>query len=195
MDRQSSIVRETRETRIQLSLALDGGEVSVATGLPFMDHMLTAFGRHGRFGLMLVAEGDLEVDAHHTIEDVGLVLGRALREALGDKAGIERFGSSLLPMDEALARAVVDVSGRPYLAYRVVSPSVQCGGFHTRLFREFFQAFVNTGGVTLHLDLLAGEEVHHCFEALFKAFGRALRQAVRLDPEGAGVPSTKGVLD
>jgi len=196
MDRRSNIKRTTRETDIQLQLELDGpGSVRVSTGLPFCDHMLEAFARHGRFGLDIAAKGDLEVDAHHTIEDLGLVLGDAFREALGDKAGIARFGTAYVPMDEALARVSLDLSGRPCLAYRLTSPAVEVGGFHSRLFREFFQAFVNRGGVTLHIDLLAGEEAHHAFEAVFKAFGRALDQATQLDPRSTGVLSTKGVLD
>jgi imidazoleglycerol-phosphate dehydratase len=196
MKRQADIQRKTRETDIQLQLGLDGqAPVCVQTGLPFFDHMLEAFARHGRFALTVDAKGDLEVDAHHTIEDLGLVLGDALREALGDKSGIVRFGTAYVPMDEALARVSLDLSGRPCLAYRLTSPAVEVGGFHSRLFREFFQAFVNRGGVTLHIDLLAGEEVHHAFEAVFKAFGRALDQATALDPRTTGVPSTKGVLD
>jgi imidazoleglycerol-phosphate dehydratase len=196
MKRQADIQRKTRETDIQLQLDLDGQQpICVETGLPFLDHMLEAFARHGRFGLTIDATGDLEIDAHHTIEDLGLVLGDALREALGDKSGIVRFGTAYVPMDEALARVSLDLSGRPCLAYRLTSPAVEVGGFHSRLFREFFQAFVNRGGVTLHIDLLAGEEVHHAFEAVFKAFGRALDQATALDPRSTGVLSTKGVLD
>jgi imidazoleglycerol-phosphate dehydratase len=196
MKRQADIERKTKETDIRLQFELDGKQpVCVETGLPFFDHMLEAFARHGRFGLQLNAVGDLQVDAHHTMEDIGLVLGDALREALGDKSGIVRFGTAYVPMDEALARVSLDLSGRPCLAYRLESPAVEVGGFHSRLFREFFQAFVNRGGVTLHIDLLAGEEVHHAFEAVFKAFGRALDQATALDPRSTGVPSTKGVLD
>jgi len=196
MNRQANIKRATRETDIQVQFSLDGpAPVRVSTGLPFCDHMLEAFARHGSFGLEIAAKGDLEVDAHHTLEDLGLVLGDALREAVGDKAGIARFGTAYVPMDEALARVCLDLSGRPCLAYRLDSPAVEVGGFHSRLFREFFQAFVNRGGVTLHIDLLAGEEVHHAFEAVFKAFGRALDQATRLDPRSTGVLSTKGVLD
>ena len=195
MARKASVTRETRETRIRLELVLEGGEVSVDTGLPFMDHMLGALARHGHFGLCIVAQGDLNVDAHHTIEDLGLVLGRALREALGDKQSIRRFGAACVPMDEALARAVVDLSGRPYLAYRVTPPNSVCGGFDSRLFHEFFQALTNAGALTLHLDLLAGAEVHHAFEAMFKALGRALDQAAAHDPCSPGVPSTKGVLE
>ena len=195
MARTASVTRETRETQIRLELVLEGGEVSVHTGLPFMDHMLEAWARHGHFGLAVVAQGDLNVDAHHTIEDLGLVLGRALREALGDKQSIRRFGAAYVPMDESLARAVVDLSGRPHLAYRVTPPSPVCGGFDTRLFHEFFQALANAGALTLHLDLLAGAEVHHAFEALFKALGKALGQAAALDPGSMGIPSTKGVLE
>jgi len=195
MVRKASVTRETRETQIRLDLALEAGEVSVCTGLPFMDHMLEAFARHGHFGLQVQARGDLAVDAHHTIEDLGLCLGRALREALGDKQSIRRFGMAYVPMDEALARAVVDLSGRPFLGYRVTPPSNVCGGFDSRLFHEFFQALANAGGITLHLDLLAGAEVHHVFEAVFKAFGRALDQAAAHDPCSTGVPSTKGVLE
>jgi imidazoleglycerol-phosphate dehydratase len=195
MARQAAVTRETKETRIRLELALDGGEISVNTGLPFMDHMLEAFARHGHFGLAVVAQGDLAVDAHHTVEDLGLVLGRALREALGDKQGIRRFGAAYVPMDEALARAVVDLSGRPCLAYRVTPPNRVSGGFDSRLFHEFFQALTNAGALTLHLDLLAGAEVHHAFEAIFKALGRALDQAAAHDPGSTGVPSTKGVLE
>jgi len=195
MVRKASVTRETRETRIQLDVTLGGGAVEISTGLAFVDHMLEAFARHGRFGLVIQAQGDLEVDAHHTLEDLGLTLGRALKEALGDKASIRRFGSAYVPMDEALARVVVDLSGRPHLAYRVTPPSPVCGGFDSRLFHEFFQALANAGALTLHLDLLAGAEVHHAFEALFKAFGRALAEAVALDAGVQGVPSTKGVLE
>ncbi|MCK5802108.1 MAG: imidazoleglycerol-phosphate dehydratase HisB [Lentisphaeria bacterium] len=196
MAREAQIKRDTRETRISLTLSLDGSDaVDVSTGLPFLDHMLEAFARHGRLGLQVEALGDLQVDAHHTIEDIGLVLGDALREALGDKSGVTRFGTAYVPMDETLARVCIDLSGRPCLGYRLEPPSWEVGGFNTRLFREFFQAFVNRAGVTLHIDLISGEEVHHVFEAVFKAFGRALDQAARLDPRCTGVPSTKGMLD
>ncbi|NLF17167.1 MAG: imidazoleglycerol-phosphate dehydratase HisB [Lentisphaerae bacterium] len=195
MVRKAQVTRETRETRIQLELTLGVGAIEISTGLPFVDHMLEAFARHGRLGLVIQAQGDLEVDAHHTLEDLGLTLGRALKEALGDKASIRRFGSAYVPMDEALARVVVDLSGRPHLAYRVTPPSPVCGGFDSRLFHEFFQALANAGALTLHLDLIAGAEVHHAFEALFKAFGRALAEAVALDAGVKGVPSTKGVLE
>jgi len=195
MRRKSTIVRSTKETNITLTLTLDGaGKAAVDSGVPFLDHMLVSFSRHGHFDLTLRAKGDLHVDAHHTFEDIGLVFGQALGKALGDRVGINRFGWAVMPMDEALVRVAVDLSGRPYLGYRVHSDSLDAGGVNVRLFREFFQALVNTGGLTLHIDLLAGEEVHHIMEVMFKAFGKALDQAVRADPRGVGVPSTKGVL-
>lgn len=195
MKRVAQVKRETSETQIDLSLTLDGrGSVDLSIGLPFVEHMFTAFARHGLFDLRVQAKGDLHVDAHHTLEDLGLVLGQVLREALGDRSGIGRFGFACIPMDEALARVTVDLSGRPFLRYAVQAPAVEVGGVQSRLFREFFQAFVNTAGITLHIDLLAGDEVHHCFESIFKALGRALEQAVRPDPRRPGVPSTKGVL-
>ena len=196
--RQAKIERRTKETQITVSLDLDGepSRNRFASGLPFFEHMLDAAFRHGRMALSLKAHGDLEIDAHHTLEDCGLALGQALKSALGDKRGITRFGAAAVPLDEALARVVIDLSGRPYLAWRCAFPEENAGGVGVRLFHEFFQAFANAGGVTLHVDLLAGEENHHCLEAIFKAFGRALRQAVSLDPALAGeLPSTKGVLE
>ncbi|MBN2449046.1 MAG: imidazoleglycerol-phosphate dehydratase HisB [Lentisphaeria bacterium] len=195
MSRQGIVKRETRETTVEVRLDLDGGNASPATGLPFLDHMLDAMACHGHLGLAVSARGDLQVDAHHTVEDVGLVFGQALRQAVGDRAGLRRYGWAYVPMDEALARAVVDLSGRPGLAYRAALPNAVCGGFDSRLVREFFQALVNTGCFTLHLDLLAGDDVHHAVEAMFKAFGRALGQAIEPDPRCTGIPSTKGVLD
>ena len=193
--RQSDIRRRTQETDISLLLVIDGaGKSTVSTGIPFMDHMFTALARHGYFDLTVQAKGDLEVDAHHTIEDLGLVLGQAIREALGERRGIQRFGAACVPMDDALARVVLDLSGRPYLAYRLRHEGRVVGGFDARLMREFFQAVANAGGITLHIDLLAGEELHHIYEAVFKAFGRALDAATQLDPRCQGVPSTKGVL-
>ncbi|MBT3379428.1 MAG: imidazoleglycerol-phosphate dehydratase HisB [Lentisphaerae bacterium] len=195
MRREATIERATKETDIRVNVVLDGaGQASVDSGVPFFDHMLSAFARHGYFDLDLKAVGDLEIDAHHTMEDIGLAMGRALSDALGDKSGITRFGCSFVPMDEALARVVVDLSGRPYLGYRVNTRDSEAGGVNTRLFREYFQALVNTAAITLHIDLLYGEEVHHCLEAVYKAFGRALGQAVGLDPRCTGVPSTKGLL-
>ncbi len=196
MCRVATIERKTRETVIAVTLSLDGDQkICLATGLPFFDHMLTAMARHGSFGLDVKAQGDLEIDAHHTMEDIGLALGQALKNALGDKRGITRFGQSLVPMDESLARAVLDLSGRPHLSWRAEFPEASAGGISCRLFREFFQALVNTGGLTLHIDLLAVEEPHHGLESIFKAFGRALRQAVNFSGNLSEVPSTKGVLE
>lgn len=194
MPRESKISRNTRETQIELQLSLDGGSVEISTGLGFFDHMLCAFACHGGFGLRLKAIGDLEVDQHHTMEDTGLALGRALKDALGDKRGITRFGTSLIPMDESLARSVLDLSGRPWLAWRVALPQPEAGRIPVRLFREFFQAFVVTSGMTLHVDLLFCEETHHGLEAVFKSFGKALSQAVSLRPGSKDIPSTKGTL-
>ena len=193
---QAECKRTTKETDIAVTLVLDGsGQADVTTGVPFMDHMLDAFARHGFFDLRVAARGDLQVDAHHTLEDLGLVLGDAIRQAAGDKTGLTRFGSAEVPMDEALARVVLDLSGRPCLAWRVRHDSRQVGGLDARLFREFFQALANSAGMTLHVDLLAGEELHHCYEAVFKAFGRALDRATRPEPRAAGrIPSTKGRL-
>jgi len=195
-DRTVSVQRDTQETRIKLALNLDGsGRASLRTGLPFFDHMLTQIARHGLVDLDLDAEGDLEVDAHHTVEDVGIVLGQALAQAVGDKRGLYRYGHAYVPLDESLSRAVVDLSGRPGLFYQVAYARPRIGDFDVDLLREFFQGFVNHAQVTLHLDNLRGDNAHHQAETLFKAFGRALRMAVAPDPRMAGqVPSTKGVL-
>ncbi|MDR0308790.1 MAG: imidazoleglycerol-phosphate dehydratase HisB [Coriobacteriales bacterium] len=194
--RQSSISRKTKETDIQLSLELDGqGQVSAQTGVPFFDHMLEAFARHGLFNLNVQAQGDLEVDAHHTVEDVGIVLGQAFTEALGDKAGIRRFGDVLLPMDEALIIAAVDISNRGQLHWQVDLPIEFIGSFDTSLFKEFLIALASNAGLTLHVRSLAGENSHHIIEAAAKAVGRALADAVAIDPRRGGqVPSTKGLL-
>lgn len=194
--RTALIERETRETRIRLKLDLDGtGSSQVSTGIPFLDHMLELWARHGLFDLEVKAEGDLAVDYHHTVEDVGLVLGQAVREAVGDKRGIHRYGFFLLPMDEALARVVVDLSGRAYLAYRVEARETMIRDFPLGLVREFFQAFANQAQANVHATLEYGDEPHHIAEALFKGLGRALRAAVTIDPRQAGsIPSTKGVL-
>lgn len=194
MERMVRILRKTRETDIEIELCLEGGAVSVSTGLGFFNHMLNAFGCHGSFGLVIKAVGDLDVDQHHTMEDIGLALGQAFKDALGDKRGITRFGTSHVPMDESLARVVTDLSGRPYLAWRVELPQPEAGGIPVRLFREFFQGFVNAGGVTLHVDLLSCQETHHGLEAIFKAFGRAMAQAVSIRPGCSDIPSTKGSL-
>ncbi|MDO8847587.1 MAG: imidazoleglycerol-phosphate dehydratase HisB [Coriobacteriia bacterium] len=195
MTRRATIERATSETEIELTLALDGeGTTSIATGVPFFDHMLEAFGRHGRFDLEVEAEGDLAVDAHHTVEDVGICLGAAFAAALGDKAGIRRFGSVFIPMDEALVLAAVDISGRGQLHYDVETPIEFIGTFDTTLVKEFMIAFAANAGITIHVVAFAGSNAHHIIEAAFKALARALAEAVSLDPRVSGVPSTKGSL-
>ena len=195
--RVAEVARETAETAIRAALDLDGsGEAAVATGIGFLDHMLTALARHALFDLTLHAKGDLHIDFHHTTEDTGIVLGQALRQALGDKRGIRRYGHALLPMDEALAEAAVDISGRPFLAWSVPFGPPKIGEMDTELFAEFFRAFAFNAGVTLHVSLKAGTNAHHVAEACFKAVARALRMAVEPDPRTPGaVPSTKGMLE
>ncbi|MCZ6657978.1 MAG: imidazoleglycerol-phosphate dehydratase HisB [Gammaproteobacteria bacterium] len=195
-DRTAKVTRDTKETQIKLALNLDGsGASKLVTGLPFFEHMLTQLARHGLIDLTITAKGDLEVDAHHTVEDVGIVLGQALNQALGDKAGIYRYGHAYVPLDEALSRAVIDLSGRPGLEYRCNYVRPRVGDFDVDLLHEFFQGFVNHAQVTVHLDNLCGTNAHHQAETLFKAFGRALRMAVTRDPRIEGqVPSTKGTL-
>ena len=194
--RQAKITRDTSETQIVLSVNLDGtGDSHFATGLPFFDHMLTQISRHGMIDIHVEATGDLEVDAHHMVEDVGIVLGQALNEAIGDKSGITRYGHAYVPLDEALSRVVVDLSGRPGLHYGVEYTRARVGDFDVDLLREFFQGLVNHSMMTVHLDNLKGDNAHHQAETLFKAFGRALRMAVALDGRMSGiVPSTKGSL-
>ncbi|MDD3117658.1 MAG: imidazoleglycerol-phosphate dehydratase HisB [Victivallales bacterium] len=193
--RNAAVVRRTKETDIAVELSLDGtGLYQVDTGIPFLDHMLELLARHGFFDLKIIAKGDLEIDCHHTMEDLGLVLGQALAEALGDKAGIRRYGSCILPMDETLALVALDLSGRPYLVYDLIPPAARIKDIDTALFREFFQALAVKAGMNLHIRLLAGGETHHVFEAVFKALAKALDQAVSLDPRVKGVLSTKGVL-
>lgn len=196
MAREATIVRKTLETSIEVTVNLDGtGQVDVATGLGFFDHMLHAFGRHGRLDLKVRATGDLQVDGHHTVEDTGIVLGQALAQALGDKRGIERFGSSFVPMDEALVQAVLDFSGRGQLHWAVDVPFGMVGDFDTQLAREFFIALATNAGMTLHVRQLAGDNVHHILEAAFKACGRAVRKSVTVDSFMADqLPSTKGML-
>jgi len=195
MGRLAKITRTTKETDISVELELDGsGVTEVATGVPFFDHMLEALGRHGLFDLTVKAVGDLEVDAHHTVEDVGICLGQALAQALGDKTGIRRFGSATVPMDDACVVAAVDISGRGGLVYEVDLPIEFIGTFDTTLAREFMTAYAMNGGFTLHVHKLAGDNSHHIVEAAFKALARALRDAVELDPRVTGVPSTKGSL-
>ncbi len=194
--RSAEASRVSNETDISVKLNLDGGGRSeVATGIGFFDHMLQSLTRHAGIDLEIRVKGDLQVDSHHTMEDSGLVLGQALREALADRRGITRFGMVVMPMDEALVQVALDISGRPYLAYDVKCDTTDAGGVNIRLFREFMQALVNSAGLTLHITLLAGEEVHHIIEAVFKGVGRALAQAVALDPRVSGVLSTKGILD
>ena len=195
MTRETRLERRTRETQVELVLNLDGaGRCEATTGLGFLDHMLNALGTHAGFDLQVRATGDLEVDAHHTVEDVGIVLGQAVRECLGDKQGVVRFGHAYVPLDEALARAVVDLSGRGYLRYRARFRAERVGEVPTELFEDFFHALSDHGRFNLHLDVLRGRNAHHVAEAMFKAVARALRMAVALDPRTSGVPSTKGVL-
>jgi len=194
--RIASIARDTRETQIQVQINLDGtGTSDFATGVPFLDHMLDQVSRHGLIDLMVKANGDLHIDAHHTVEDVGITLGQALDQALGDKRGVRRYGHSYVPLDEALSRVVVDLSGRPGLEYNVEYPRALIGDFDVDLLREFFQGLVNHAKITVHIDNLRGRNAHHVAETIFKAFGRALRMAVEPDPRAEGaMPSTKGSL-
>ena len=194
--RQAEISRKTAETDIQLSLNLDGtGAAEIDTGCGFLDHMLTLFARHGRFDLTVRCAGDLHVDAHHTTEDIGIVLGQAFARAVGDKRGIVRYGSMLLPMDETLVLCAVDLSGRAMLRWNVEIPAPRVGDFDTELGEEFFWGFVRSAAATLHVRQLDGTNSHHILEAVFKAFGRAMRQAVAIDPDAADeIPSTKGSL-
>ncbi|MBP5532180.1 MAG: imidazoleglycerol-phosphate dehydratase HisB [Lentisphaeria bacterium] len=195
MDRRAEVTRKTGETEITVKLNLDGsGKGDIATGIPFMDHMLTLFSRHGFFDLEVKANGDLEVDYHHTLEDLGIVLGMAFDKALGDRAGIRRYGNFMLPMDETLVLIALDISGRPGLFYDVTPPAPLVKDIDVRLFHEFLQAFSNKLGLNLHVRMLAAEEAHHLFEAIFKGLAKALDQATGFDPRVKGIPSTKGVL-
>ena len=195
MARQATVTRETRETRITVTIDLDGtGKADLSTGIGFFDHMLDGFARHGLFDLTVRCEGDLQVDCHHTIEDTGITLGTAIARALGDKAGILRYGSCLLPMDETLALCAVDLGGRPYFVYDATFAAPACGGMDTQMAREFFYAVSYSAAMNLHLKVLYGENDHHKLEALFKAFAKALSAAVRQDPRIEGVLSTKGSL-
>jgi len=194
--RTATFTRTTKETDIRLTVDLDGsGKTELNTGVGFFDHMLDALSRFAQFDLTLTCAGDLHVDEHHTIEDVGICLGKAIREALGDRVGIRRVGSAYMPMDEALAFAAIDISGRPYLAYTAEYATLRCGDMGVQMAEEFFRAVAVNAGLTVHLNVLAGRNDHHKLEALFKAFGLALRDAVRVDANIQGVLSTKGALD
>lgn len=193
--RKSLVNRKTNETEISLSLCLDGGDYAISTGVGFLDHMLTLFSCHSRFGLQVTCKGDTNVDDHHSVEDIGIALGNAFNEAIGDKAGITRYGCAVIPMDEALVMAAADISGRGHLGFGLELPTEKIGTFDTELIEEFFLAFTRTSGVTLHLKELDGKNSHHIAEAAFKAFGRALRQAAAIDESAGGaVPSSKGTL-
>jgi len=193
--RKAEVSRNTKETKIGVKLNLDGkGVAKIATGVPFLDHMLEQVARHGAFDLDISAKGDLHIDAHHTVEDIGITLGQAFAKAAGDKKGVRRYGHAYVPLDEALSRAVVDLSGRPGLDYHIEFTRARIGEFDVDLVHEFFQGFVNHAQVTLHVDNLKGTNAHHQAETVFKAFGRALRMAVEVDPQVKDVPSTKGSL-
>ena len=193
--RAAKVRRTTGETDITVNLCLDGaGKSTINTGVPFMDHMLELFARHGGIDLELNAAGDTAVDCHHTVEDVGICLGQAVREALGDKKGIDRYGHALLPMDESLAAVAIDISGRGYLVFDVPLPAGRVGNFDTELVEEFLRAFAGNAALTLHVRLLAGKNTHHIIEAVYKGLGRALRSALVIRDPAGGVPSTKGIL-
>jgi len=193
--RSARVERATAETRIVVAIDLDGGGVSTSTGVPFFDHMLDQLGRHGRLGLTIDAQGDLEVDAHHTVEDTGIAFGEALAGALGDKAGIRRYGDALVPMEESLAQVALDISGRSLLVYDADVPAEAIGQYDTVLTEEFFMALTRAAGLTVHVRLLSAKNAHHAVEAIFKSFARALADAVALDARMQGqIPSTKGIL-
>jgi imidazoleglycerol-phosphate dehydratase len=196
MTRKALVERKTKETDILVEIDLDGtGKSQIQTPLPFLSHMLEQIARHGSFDLTVRAQGDVEIDGHHTTEDVGIVLGSAVRQALGDRHGIRRYGSATLPMDEALVTAALDLSGRPYFVFRVPIPKAKLGNFDTELCEVFFEAFARSAQVNLHLVMHEGQNLHHIIEISFKAFSRALRMATELDPRSPGVPSTKGSLE
>lgn len=194
--RQASRTRRTEETSIELSFALDGtGQTNIQTGVGFIDHMLTLFAKHGNFDLDVDCDGDLEVDQHHTVEDIGIALGQTFYESIGDKVGITRYGTFHMPMDETLAVVSLDISGRPFLVYNVEGLKDKVGVFDTELVEEFFIAFTSHARITLHINVMYGKNTHHMIEAVFKAFGRALNEASTIDPTVKGVPSTKGLLE
>jgi len=194
-ERKATIARTTKETDIELSVNMDGNGISsINTSIPFLDHMLEQVARHGLIDLTVEAKGDREIDDHHTVEDIGICFGEALHDALGDKTGIRRYGQAYVPLDEALSRVVLDLSGRPGMEYHIPFPKERVGDFDVDLFKEFFQAIVNHGKITLHIDAIRGANNHHMIETVFKAFGRALRMAVEHDGRVSGIPSTKGAL-
>lgn len=196
MSRTAEIARETAETKIKLAVTIDGsGTIDATTGIGFFDHMLTHIAKHGLFDLTVNAKGDLEIDAHHTVEDVGICLGKAFAQALGEMKGIARFGHAVVPMDEALAEVAIDFSGRPFLVFEADLPRGKVGEFDSELTEEFFRAFAVNSRTTLHIVLRYGSNLHHCIEGVFKAFARALDRATQLDPRVQGVPSTKGMLE
>ena len=195
MSRKAAVSRDTKETQIKVEINLDGtGVCKLSVGIPFLEHMLEQVARHGLVDLTITGKGDVHIDHHHMVEDIGISLGQALNQALGDKAGIVRYGHAYVPLDESLSRVVLDLSGRPGLEYFVEYPRARVADFDVDLFREFFQGFVNHAKVTMHVDNLRGRNAHHIAETCFKAFGRALRMAVERDPRGGGIPSTKGSL-
>jgi imidazoleglycerol-phosphate dehydratase len=196
MGRTASVERNSRETRIRVEIDLDGtGKATIQTPLPFLSHMLEQIARHGGFDLSIFAEGDVEIDGHHTTEDIGIVLGKAVLDALGDRRGIRRYGSATLPMDEALVTAAIDLSGRPFFVWRVALPKAKLGNWDVELAEVFFEAFARTAQANLHVRLHEGSNLHHIVEISFKAFSRALREATSMDPRSPDVPSTKGMLD
>lgn len=196
MARTATINRTTKETEISVMIDLDGrGAHEIETGVPFFDHMLTQIARHGFFDLQVSAKGDLEIDAHHTVEDIGICLGEAFKQALGDKTGVRRYGRGTMPMHEALAAVILDFSGRPFLVYNVPLPKAQVGNFELELVEEFFTAFCNHSGANIHVNLAYGDNLHHIVEAVFKAFARALDDATQIDPRVEGVLSSKGKLE
>ena len=196
MTRSASVTRKTKETDIRIELSLDGsGRTQIRTGIPFMDHMLTLMAAHGFMDLSISASGDTEIDNHHTVEDLGICLGKTIDEALGRREGIRRYGHSIVPMDEALARVVIDISNRPFLSYNVLLKESKTGTFDVHLVKEFFRALVQNSALTLHIDLLSGEDAHHVAESIFKSFARAFDQASGIEPRREGaIPSTKGIL-
>ena len=196
MKRNATIDRETKETKIHIDINLDGnGIVAIDTGILFMDHMINLMAVHGFMDLKITANGDIDVDYHHTVEDLGICFGKAINDSLGDKKGIRRYGQAWVPMDEALSSVIIDISNRPYLAYRVLVNNSNAGNFDIELLEEFFRAFVNYSGVTMHVDMIAGKDPHHIAESIFKAFGKALDVATMVEERlGGKVPSTKGIL-